>query len=159
MGLTICKKIVENTGGSINCFSAGAGQGCTFMFSMRMHEVETTLELLDAEGDLRGSDLSSSSHRYNEHKSFEVESLDDKSQAQSKRDDSCVSERALKFGEHDGTIAGDNQDFDISSRMHGQSTIQQEVHEVDSDLSFDLDAQKMLTLIDKEEQLKSQKAK
>ena len=36
MGLFICKQIVDNTGGSINCFSAGEGLGSTFMFSMHM---------------------------------------------------------------------------------------------------------------------------
>ena len=77
MGLTICKKIVENTGGSIDCFSAGAGYGCTFMFAMTMHEVEPALELLEPEEDLRGSaDMSSSSYRYKDQTSADVESLD-----------------------------------------------------------------------------------
>lgn len=36
MGLTICKKIVENNDGKIDVFSAGEDQGSTFMFSMKM---------------------------------------------------------------------------------------------------------------------------
>ena len=36
LGLTICKKIVENSGGKIDCYSAGEGQGSVFMFSMKM---------------------------------------------------------------------------------------------------------------------------
>ena len=36
MGLLICKQIVQNTGGKISCYSAGEGQGATFIFSMRM---------------------------------------------------------------------------------------------------------------------------
>ena len=38
MGLFICKKIIDNTGGAIDCFSAGEGLGTTFMFSMHMRE-------------------------------------------------------------------------------------------------------------------------
>ena len=50
------------------------------MFAMTMHEVETTLELLEPEEDLRGSaDMSSSSHRYKGQTSAKVESLDDES--------------------------------------------------------------------------------
>ena len=36
MGLTICKRIVDHCGGSIECYSAGENQGSTFSFSMRM---------------------------------------------------------------------------------------------------------------------------
>ena len=36
MGLTICKRIVDNCGGTIECYSAGENQGSTFMFSMKM---------------------------------------------------------------------------------------------------------------------------
>ena len=36
MGLTVCKKIVEHTGGTIDCYSEGKGHGCTVMFSMKM---------------------------------------------------------------------------------------------------------------------------
>ena len=36
LGLTICKKIVENSGGKIDVYSAGEGQGSVFMFSMNM---------------------------------------------------------------------------------------------------------------------------
>ena len=41
MGLYICKQIVENMGGSIDCYSAGEGCGSTFMFTMRMTELPT----------------------------------------------------------------------------------------------------------------------
>ena len=36
LGLIICKKIVENSGGQIRCYSSGEDQGSVFMFSMRM---------------------------------------------------------------------------------------------------------------------------
>ena len=36
LGLIICKKIVENSGGKIECYSNGEGQGSVFMFSMHM---------------------------------------------------------------------------------------------------------------------------
>ena len=39
MGLTICKKIVENNDGYIDVFSAGEDQGSTFIFSMKMSQI------------------------------------------------------------------------------------------------------------------------
>ena len=36
LGLTICKKIVENSGGKIDVYSAGENLGSMFMFSMNM---------------------------------------------------------------------------------------------------------------------------
>ena len=36
MGLSICKKIIERVGGSIDCFSRGLKKGSTFFFSMKM---------------------------------------------------------------------------------------------------------------------------
>ena len=36
MGLSICKKIVERSGGQMNVFSRGVNQGTTFSFSMKM---------------------------------------------------------------------------------------------------------------------------
>ena len=36
MGLAICKKIVDNCGGTIDVFSAGENKGSTFSFSMKM---------------------------------------------------------------------------------------------------------------------------
>ena len=47
MGLTICKKIVENMGGKIDCYSAGKDQGCTFMFTMRMNTSSEPLEIVE----------------------------------------------------------------------------------------------------------------
>ena len=36
IGLNICKKIVKNAKGQIDCFSRGRNMGSIFMFSMRM---------------------------------------------------------------------------------------------------------------------------
>ena len=36
MGLTISKRIVEESGGTIDVFSLGKNMGSTFMFSMKM---------------------------------------------------------------------------------------------------------------------------
>ena len=36
IGLNICKRIVESSGGTIEVFSAGKGKGSTFAFSMKM---------------------------------------------------------------------------------------------------------------------------
>ena len=44
MGLNICKKIVEKTGGSIECHSPGINKGSTFSFSMTMLEFEPPKE-------------------------------------------------------------------------------------------------------------------
>ena len=38
MGLFICKQIVTNLGGNIDCYSAGEGRGSTFTFTMPMAE-------------------------------------------------------------------------------------------------------------------------
>ena len=40
MGLTICHKIVERNGGSIDVFSEGENQGSTFLFTMQMKTPE-----------------------------------------------------------------------------------------------------------------------
>lgn len=40
MGLYICKQIVQNMGGTIDCYSAGEGCGSTFMFTMRMNDAQ-----------------------------------------------------------------------------------------------------------------------
>ena len=45
MGLFICKQIVENLGGTIECHSAGEGKGSTFMFSMEIKEEREYLRL------------------------------------------------------------------------------------------------------------------
>lgn len=37
MGLTICKRIVDNCGGEISCKSEGVNQGSIFDFSMKMN--------------------------------------------------------------------------------------------------------------------------
>ena len=36
MGLVICKKIVDNCGGTIEVFSEGTNKGSTFIFTMSM---------------------------------------------------------------------------------------------------------------------------
>ena len=36
MGLVICKRIIENSGGQIQVVSAGEDKGATFMFSISM---------------------------------------------------------------------------------------------------------------------------
>ena len=36
MGLTICQKIIQNSGGKIDVFSDGVNKGSTFMFQMSM---------------------------------------------------------------------------------------------------------------------------
>jgi len=38
MGLKICQRIVEKSGGQIRAFSEGENQGATLMFSMKMLE-------------------------------------------------------------------------------------------------------------------------
>ena len=47
IGLIMCKKLVENTGGSISFFSAGENLGATFKFTMHMKPVKTNEEELD----------------------------------------------------------------------------------------------------------------
>ena len=41
MGLIICKRIIENSGGEINVVSAGEDRGATFMFSIKMELLES----------------------------------------------------------------------------------------------------------------------
>ena len=41
VGLFICKQIVDNNGGFIDCYSAGEGHGATFMFGMHMRQTST----------------------------------------------------------------------------------------------------------------------
>ena len=41
MGLTICKRIVDQCGGEIECKSAGHNLGSTFAFTMKMQESKT----------------------------------------------------------------------------------------------------------------------
>ena len=41
IGLIICKKLVENTGGTINFTSAGENLGATFNFTMQMKQVQS----------------------------------------------------------------------------------------------------------------------
>ena len=41
MGLIICKRIIENSGGEINVRSAGEERGATFMFSIKMELLES----------------------------------------------------------------------------------------------------------------------
>ena len=45
MGLFICKQIVENLGGTIECHSAGEGKGSTFMFSMKIEAARECLRV------------------------------------------------------------------------------------------------------------------
>ena len=41
IGLIICKRIIENSGGKIAVISEGEGKGSTFMFSMEMNLPDT----------------------------------------------------------------------------------------------------------------------
>ena len=43
MGLAICKRIIENSGGKIDMYSAGKGEGCTIMFTMKMSKQDDEL--------------------------------------------------------------------------------------------------------------------
>ena len=36
MGLTLCQRIIENSGGLIDVYSEGKDKGATFMFTMKM---------------------------------------------------------------------------------------------------------------------------
>ena len=38
MGLNICQRIIQESGGEMQVFSEGVDQGTTFMFSMKMQE-------------------------------------------------------------------------------------------------------------------------
>ena len=45
MGLSICKKILQKSGGKIYCYSAGHNQGSTFIFSMKMYTKEPSSKI------------------------------------------------------------------------------------------------------------------
>ena len=44
MGLHICKRIVENSGGTISIYSEGENKGTTVSFTMKMRKMDPLLE-------------------------------------------------------------------------------------------------------------------
>ena len=44
MGLNVCQRIIQESGGEVHVFSEGEDQGSTFMFSMKMQEVKRLSE-------------------------------------------------------------------------------------------------------------------
>lgn len=67
IGLNICKRIVESSGGTIDAFSAGKNRGCTFAFSMKMR-LESTEESeapVDPEAASFGNNVKGGSQREN----------------------------------------------------------------------------------------------
>ena len=47
LGLTICKSIVEKSGGSIHVESDGPGKGSCFMFSLKMSALEALSAIIE----------------------------------------------------------------------------------------------------------------
>ena len=51
MGLCICKEIVERSGGIIDVFSKGENQGATFIFTIKMNQVESEVSIRGPDRD------------------------------------------------------------------------------------------------------------
>ena len=56
MGLTICKHIVEKSGGTIEQISLGENQGTTFVFSMKMQIVGKNDDQMNREDEEQESE-------------------------------------------------------------------------------------------------------
>ena len=53
MGLTICRRIILNSGGSISFFSEGENKGSTFVFSIEMKLVDSQLQSIQGQDVLQ----------------------------------------------------------------------------------------------------------
>jgi len=47
MGLSICRRIILKSGGSISVFSEGENKGSTFVFSMQMKLLDLNLKTIN----------------------------------------------------------------------------------------------------------------
>ena len=47
MGLAICQRIIQNSGGQISVYSEGENKGSTFVFSMQMKKLDLNLKFIE----------------------------------------------------------------------------------------------------------------